>query len=53
MMDNFVINQTSFETLNTLMTPSPPAMANISPEFAKSTVKHDLLRSLIYAHGLN
>lgn len=35
------------------MTPSPPPIANISPELLKSTVKHALLKSLIYAHGLN
>ena len=35
------------------MTPSPPAIANISPELLKSTVNVALLKSLIYAHGLN
>ena len=40
-------------TLNTLITPSPPPQANMSPELLKSTVKQALLRSLICAHGLN
>ena len=45
--------QTSLVTLKTLITPSPPPMANISPELLKSTVKQALLKSFIYAQGLN
>ena len=45
--------QTSLTTLKTLITPSPPAIANISPELLKSTVKVALLKSLICAQGLN
>jgi len=45
--------QTSLITLKTLITPSPPPHANISPLLLKSTEKQALLKSLIYAHGLN
>jgi len=50
--DYLSYDQTSFTTLKTLMTPSPPAIANMSPELLKSTVKVALLRSLIWAQGL-
>src|SRR5439155_728665 len=52
-LNEIEIFHTSLSTLNTLMTPSPPPIANMSPELLKSTVKTALLKSLIYAHGLN
>jgi hypothetical protein len=52
-LKSFAQFQTSWTTLNTLMTPSPPPQANMSPPLLKSTLKQALLKFLTYAQGLN